>query len=109
MNSLPQAQPGPGLDRLVAALVDWGATASQIVSHMELSQRAGSSTASRSVVQVFSGLLAETLAPVLAGQEDELERAAAVIEKVDRTVGEELLMVPIAPPRPRVRTRRRPE
>jgi hypothetical protein len=109
MSSLPQSQAGAALDRLVAALVDWGATASQIVSHMELSERSGASTASRSVVEVFSGLMTETLAPVLAGREDELERAAALIEKVDRTVGEELFMVPIAPPRPRLRATRQPE
>jgi hypothetical protein len=100
--------PSP-LERLVAALVDWGGTASQIVAHMELSKRSGASTAGRSVVAVFSGLLAETLGPVLAGRESELEKAAELIAKVDQTVRDEIYMVPLTPPRPRGRARRRPE
>jgi hypothetical protein len=95
-------------------LVDWGCTASQIVSHMELSKRSGASTASRSVVAVFSGLLAKTLEPVLAGRENELENAAELIEKsskpsTTRSVHDEIYMVPLTPPRPRGRVRRRPE
>jgi uncharacterized protein involved in cysteine biosynthesis len=76
---------------------------------MELSKRSGASTASRSVVAVFSGLLAETLEPVLAGRENELENAAELIEKIDQTVHDEIYMVPLTPPRPRGRARRRPE
>ena len=80
------------MDRLVAALVDWGGTASQIVSHMEHTKRSGASTASRSVVEVFSGLLAQTIAPELAGRDDEVRRAAAMLEQVDRIVREEIYM-----------------
>jgi hypothetical protein len=97
------------VERLVAALVDWGATASQIVSHMELSKRSGASTASRSVVEVFSGLLEETLAPRLGGRDAELDRAARLIDQVNQIVGEEIFMVPLAAPRPLGQRRRRPE
>ena len=61
------------------------------------------------MVAVFSGLLAETLEPVLAGRENELENAAELIEKIDHTVHDEIYMVPLTPPRPRGRARRRPE
>jgi hypothetical protein len=108
MSALPEAKPDPDLDRLVAALVDWGATASQLVSHMELSERSGASTASRSVVEVFSSLLTQTLGPKLAGREKEIGRAAALIEEVDRTVAEELFVVPLAPAPRRRGNRRRP-
>jgi hypothetical protein len=53
------------LDRLVAALVDWGATASQIVSHMELSRSVHAKKSSRETVTVFRELLTKTLAPAL--------------------------------------------
>ena len=83
------------LDRLVAALVLWGATASQIVSHMELSQRSGASTSSQRTVEVFSTLMAETLRPRLEGRAAALDEAAALIEEVDATIAEEILLVPL--------------
>jgi hypothetical protein len=104
--------PSP-LERLVAALVDWGGTASQIVSHMELS-KLGRIHREPIGGRRVHGLLAETLEPVLAGRENELENAAEPIEKsskpsTTRSVHDEIYMVPLTPPRPRGRVRRRPE
>jgi hypothetical protein len=84
------------LEGLVAALVDWGATASQIVSHMEHVRASGASSASASTVDVFRGLLALILAPPLADHaHDELEKAAALLEQVNGAVLAELLLVPL--------------
>ena len=86
----------PRLESLVAALVDWGATASQIVSHMEHVRASGAATASASTVDVFRGLLALILAPPLADHTgDELEQAAALLEQINGAVLAEVLLVPV--------------
>jgi hypothetical protein len=101
-------EPQRPVERLVAALVDWGATASQIVSHMELYQRAGASTTSRSTVETFRLLLTETLAPVLADRDDRLlDHAASLVATIDDTVRDEIVLVP-PPRRPRRSRARRP-
>jgi hypothetical protein len=109
MGTTHDASTETALDRLVAALVLWGATASQIVSHMELSQRSGASTSSRRTLEVFSTLMAETLAPRLEGRAAALDEAAALIEEIDATIAAEILMVPptVSTHRARGRPRRR--
>lgn len=97
MNSLVRPEARPPLERLVTALVDWRAAASQIVSHMERIARAGASKSSRSTVDVFSGLLVETIGPRLENGPEELEQAAVLIESIDEIVREEIDMVPLAP------------
>jgi hypothetical protein len=110
MGTTHDASPDTPLDRLVAALILWGATASQIVSHMELSQRSGASTSSRRTGEVFSTLMAQTLAPRLEARAAALDQAAALIEEIDATIAAEILMVPLpVPAHPgRGRPRRRP-
>jgi hypothetical protein len=94
MNSIPNTGPKSPLDRLVAALVDWGATASQIVSHMELWRNMHAKESSRATVEVFRELLADTLAPALAASGAELDRAAELITHADKTIRDDVMFVP---------------
>jgi hypothetical protein len=103
MTSPPEIARETPLDRLVAALVDWGATASQIVSHMELSRSVHATKSSRETVTVFRELLTETLAPTLADRPDELERAADLVARVDARIRDEIYLVAL----PRLPARRR--
>jgi hypothetical protein len=107
MTSIPNTRPKSPLDRLVAALVDWGATASQIVSHMELWRNVHAKESSRATVEVFRELLADTLAPALAASGGELDRAAELIAQVDKTIRDEVMFVPL-PGHRRGRRSRRP-
>jgi hypothetical protein len=93
MNSIADAPHQRPLERLVAALVDWGATASQIVSHMELWRNVHAKDSSRETVEVFRELLAGTLAPALAASAGELDRAAELVAQVDKTIRDEVLLV----------------
>jgi hypothetical protein len=95
MNSIADAPHQRPLDRLVAALVDWGATASQIVSHMELWRNVHAKGSNRETVEVFRELLANTLAPALAASGGELDRAAELVAQVDKTIRDEVLLVAV--------------
>jgi hypothetical protein len=100
--------PDPALDRLVHALVMWGATASQIVAHMEHTQRSGASRSRKSTVEVFSGLVGEVARPVVAGRSIALEQVAEVVEAIDDQVSSELLLVALPVPNRATRRRRDP-
>jgi hypothetical protein len=100
--------PDPALDRLVHALVMWGATASQIVSHMEHWQRSGASRSSASTVEVFSSLVGELARPVVSGRSIALEQVAEVVEAIDDKVSAELLLVALPAPNRATRRRRSP-
>ena len=83
------------VNRFVAALIMWGATASQIVSHMEASGSSGRSTATASTVEIFHRLVLSVLDPDMDGRHDHafLARAGTLVEAVVRAVGEEILLV----------------
>lgn len=106
MTSHTEPAPDAGLDRLVHALVMWGATASQIVTHMEHSKRSGASRSQRSTVDVFTGLVRELAAPVVAGRGIALGDVAQVVEAIDEEVAEQVLLVPLAGPDRAPRRRR---
>lgn len=105
MSDFEQAAPAAGLDRLVAALVSWGATASQIVTHMEHTRRFSGSCAHTSTVDAFGALVLEIAGPVVADRGPALDQAAASIEAIDEEVREQVLLVDV--PRSRVQRRRR--
>ena len=94
------------LDRLVHALVMWGATASQIVAHMEHTQRSGASRSQRSTVRCFSGLVRELAAPVVSRHAVGLAHVARTIEAIDAEVSSQVLLVPLAGPNRAARRRR---
>lgn len=96
-----------GPDRLVAALVSWGATASQIVTHMEQTRRSGASCASASTIEVFTSLVGQVAGPVVAAAAEDADAAATLVEAIDEAVGEEILMVPLPRSRADRRARRR--
>lgn len=100
-------QPGPeqGLDRLVAALVSWGATASRIVTRLESCRGSGASHAHGFTVEAFSSYVADLAGPVVARRVLDLEQIAEVIEAIDSEVFEQTLLVP--PPQPNRAERRR--
>jgi|tagenome__1003787_1003787.scaffolds.fasta_scaffold16703718_1 hypothetical protein len=107
MTELTEPAPDAGLDRLVHALVMWGATASQIVTHMEQSKRSGASRSSRSTVEVFTGLVREFAAPAVAGRDIPLDEVAEVIEAIDAETVEQVVLVPLGAPNRAARRRRR--
>ena len=100
--------PDPALDRLVYALVMWGATASQIVAHMEHTKRSGASHSRASTVDAFSALVGELARPVVAGGSIGLEQVAEMIEAIDERVGSEVLLVALPAPNRATRRRRSP-
>ncbi len=100
--------PDPALDRLVHALVMWGATASQIVAHMEHTRRSGASRSQASTVEAFSALVGELARPVVAGRSIALEQVAEVVEAIDDQVGSEMLLVALPAPNRATRRRRSP-
>ena len=100
--------PAPALDAFVAALIDWGATASQIVGHMDAVARANPTDTDASPVDIFRVLVTDTIATPLDGREDEIERAAALIALVDAEVSENIFLVPLDVPHEQPRQRRRP-
>lgn len=106
----PTQQPAPdaALHRLVHALVMWGATASQIVSHMEHTKRSGASRSQKSTVEVFTAVVGEIALPVVAGRSFPLEQAAEAVELIDEVVREEVLLVALPARRSSARHRRRP-
>ncbi|HVF79567.1 MAG TPA: hypothetical protein VNA28_14825 [Solirubrobacteraceae bacterium] len=106
MTAFEEAEPDAGLDRLVAALVSWGATASQIVTHMERTRRSSGSCDYASTVDGFTALVRQLAGPVAAERGLALEPAAEAIEAIDEEVLEQVLLV--APPRSRAERRRRP-
>ena len=108
MSITEEPGPDPALDRLVQALVMWGATASQIVAHMERARRSGASHSQASTVEAFTALVGETALPVVAGRGMPLEQAARAIELIDEEVRAEVLLVDLPAARPRTRHRRRP-
>ena len=103
-----QSAPDPALDRLVQALVMWGATASQIVAHMEHAKRSGASRSQASTVEAFTSLVGEIARPAVTGRGIPLEQAAMAIELIDEEVSAEVLLVDLPAARPRPRHRRRP-
>lgn len=94
------------LDRLVDALVSWGATASQIVTHMEHTRRSSGSCANTPTVDAFGKLVRELAAPVFEGRGLALADAAQSVEAIDEEVREQVLLVAL--PRSRAQRRRRP-
>jgi hypothetical protein len=106
MTPLTEPAPDAGLDRLVHALVMWGATASQIVTHMEQSKRSGASRSQRSTVETFTGLVRELAEPVAARLDIALVDVAEAVEAIDQEVGEQVLLVPLAAPNRAARRRR---
>ncbi len=99
-------RPACALDLFVAALIDWGATASQIVGHMDAVARAEPHATDRSPVDIFRELVTDTIESPLDGREADLERAAALIALVDAEVTENIFLVPLDLPRPKRRPRR---
>lgn len=95
-----------GLDRLVHALVMWGATASQLVTHMEQSKRSGASRSQTSTVDAFTGLVRELAEPVAARLGVGLDDVAQAIEAIDAEVCSEVLLVPLAGPNRAAQRRR---
>ena len=108
MTTYQTPPPASALDEFVAALIDWGATASQIVGHMDAVARARPAESERSPVDIFRELVTDTIGLPLEGRDDDLQRAAALIALADREVGENILMVPLDAPREHPRARRRP-
>lgn len=107
MSTTQKREPDAALDRLVHALVMWGATASQIVAHMEHTKRSGASHSQASTVEAFSSLVGELAGPVLAGRGIPLEQAADAVEAIDEEVREQVLLVDLPVPHARTRHRRR--
>jgi len=99
--------PDAALDRLVDALVSWGATASQIVAHMELTQRSRSTCAEVSTVEAFTGLLRGLARPLVRGGLP-LDDVAEAIEAIDEEVCEQVLFVALPGGRRGAPRRRRP-
>lgn len=104
MTASEEALPAAELDRLVAALVSWGATASQIVTHMEHTRRSSGACAHTSTVDAFVTLVCELTGPIVANRGLPLEQAAETIEVIDEEVREQVLLV--ASPRSRAQRRR---
>ncbi len=86
MSITEEAGPDPALDRLVQALVLWGATASQIVAHMEHTKRSGASRSQASTVEAFATLVGEIARPVVAGARH-AARAGRTRDRADRGGG----------------------
>src|SRR4051794_24090920 len=96
----------PAVERLVSALIAWGAAASQIVAHMSAWERSGSPHAATSSVDAFRNVVSGVVAPLLTDQTDEaLAQATHIIEQVHALVADEIVLVP--PPARDVRTARR--
>ncbi|MES1158243.1 MAG: hypothetical protein ABUL67_03990 [Haliangium ochraceum] len=106
MNPITRQDPDAALQRLVHALVMWGATASQIVTHMEQSKRSGASRSQASTVDAFAAVVSEIAAPVVAARRVALDQLAEAIEAIDAEVCEQVLLVPLAAPNRAARRRR---
>ena len=106
MTELTEPAPDAGLDRLVHALVMWGATASQIVTHMEQSKRSGASRSQTSTVEAFTDLVRELTEPIAPSLGVALEDAARAVEAIDAEVCEQVLLVPLPGPNRAARRRR---
>ena len=96
----------PPLDALVAALIEWGAIASQIVEHMWRSQQVTGET-EPPIGVVLRTLLCGTLEPLAESREFELGVAARVVEDVTARVMDEIYLVPVEEFAPRNRAERR--
>jgi hypothetical protein len=85
----------PAMERLVSALIAWGATASQIAAHMSAWERSGSPHAATSSVDAFRDVVVGVVTPLLTDQTDEaLAQAAHLVEQVDALVVAEIVLVP---------------
>lgn len=83
------------MERLVCALIAWGATASQIVAHLSAWERSASPNAPTRTVDAFHDVVGGVVAPLLAGQTDEaLAQAAHLLEQIDALVVDEIVLVP---------------
>lgn len=106
-DSSDSSLPRPPLDELVAALIDVGASLSQIVNHMtDASREPGASEVP--VPDVLASVLHDTLGTVQDRHgETTIAAAGRVVADAATVIAEEIFLVPIAGPRPHRRSRPR--